>query len=194
MVYLNLGCFNKIFPKPFINVDIRNDTLADVFCDVKTLECFENESVDLIYASHLFEHFDKQESQLALTNWNRVLKNGGLLRLAVPDFEAIIEYYQETKNLSSLQSFLYGSQKHEYDYHYICYDFALLKSTLEKNGFVNVARYDWQTVWPHNYIDDYSQSYLPDGCKKYIYGTDKREVNLGGKLMSLNIECLKKSI
>jgi predicted SAM-dependent methyltransferase len=42
-------------------------------------------SVDAIYASHMLEHLDRTEARSFLAECRRVLKPGGILRLAVPD-------------------------------------------------------------------------------------------------------------
>jgi len=42
-------------------------------------------SVDAIYSSHMLEHLDRAEAQAFLAECRRVLKPGGILRLAVPD-------------------------------------------------------------------------------------------------------------
>ena len=58
-----------------------------------------NNSVDLIYASHVLEYFDRNEVKNVLGEWYRVLKKGGLLRVAVPDFEAIVKVYLKYSDL-----------------------------------------------------------------------------------------------
>jgi len=42
-------------------------------------------TVDAIYASHMLEHLDQVEARLFLAECRRVMKPGGILRLAVPD-------------------------------------------------------------------------------------------------------------
>lgn len=42
-------------------------------------------SVDVIYSSHMIEHLDRAEAQAFLAECRRVLRPGGMLRLAVPD-------------------------------------------------------------------------------------------------------------
>ena len=103
---------------------------------------------------------------------------GGVLRIAVPDFEKIVEHYCEFKNLKQLRGFLYGVQNYNENYHYCAWDFKLLKEDLKYIGFKHVNRYDWKET-EHSHVDDFSQSYLPHMEKQ------------NGKLMSLNVETFK---
>jgi len=184
-IKLHLGCFQKKI-HGFINVDIREEVEPDVVDDVFKLTKFENESASLIYACHVLEHARPEEAQKALQRWHDVLKPEGTLRLAVPDLEAVFEHYQITKNLKELRSFIYGSQKHPYDTHYIGWDFDSLAYDLESIGFRNIRRYDWRLT-EHFYIDDYSMCYLP----KISYKSRRPTDIINGKLMSLNIEATK---
>ena len=54
---------------------------------------FEDESVDAVYHSHLFEHLDKEIGFKFLIEIHRVLKRGGVLRISVPDLEFLIREY-----------------------------------------------------------------------------------------------------
>lgn len=189
MIKLNLGCGTKKMPG-FINVDVRfnpnptqdaNKIFADpdVIDDIAVLSKFENNSVDLIYACHVFEHFKKDDRLNVLRRWFEVLKPGSILRLAVPDFEAVAyAYVNNIIPLEKLWSSLNGSQRHPFDFHYHCYDFNSLTKDLESVGFVDVHRYDWKKT-EHADVDDYSQAYYPHMDKE------------NGFLLSLNVESKK---
>lgn len=176
-VKINLGCASKPFPG-FINVDIRDVPGVDVIDDISKLEKFENGCADLIYVSHVLEHFGRREYMNVLERWYDVLKDGGTLRIAVPDFEKIVEHYNENKNLEILRGFLYGGQTYAQNYHYCTWDLQSLSNDLIKIGFKEIKRYNWRDT-EHSHIDDFSQSYLPHMDKT------------NGKLMSLNIEAIK---
>ncbi len=91
---LNLGCGTKKMPG-FVNVDIRLNpdpnapeshktfTDPDVIDDIRVLSKFENNSVDLIYNCHVFEHFKKNERISVLERWFEVLKPEGTLRILI---------------------------------------------------------------------------------------------------------------
>ncbi|GIV44034.1 MAG: hypothetical protein KatS3mg035_1157 [Bacteroidia bacterium] len=176
---LHLGCGYKPL-KGFVNVDIRQETPCDVVDDVSKLTNFENNSADLIYACHVLEHFGRNEYKEVLKRWADVLKSGGVLRISVPDLQKVSELHHTKKYpLKKLIGFLYGGQNYKENYHYIGFDFDMLKEDLEELGFCDVKRWSWQEV-EHGDVDDYSQAYLPHMDKE------------NGELMSLNIEATKK--
>lgn len=184
-IKLHLGCYQKKI-YGFINVDARADVNPDVVDDAFKLSKFKNNSIDTIYASHLLEHCKRADYKPALKRWHELLKTGGTLRIAVPDFEALCNYYLKTKDTVAIQNCMFGSQKHPYDFHYIGLDEGTLKRDLEEIGFTNVHRYDWRAT-EHFYIDDYSQCYLP----KMSYSTRRPDGVIEGTLVSLNMEATK---
>jgi len=175
---LNLGCGENYIPG-FIHVDVRSFDHIDYVCELDKLP-FDDSIVDLIYASHVLEHFGRHKVQDVLEEWCRVLKPGGTLRLAVPDFESICMMYAEDRELINVYGLLMGGQQYEYNYHKSVFDYESLNDILFFSGFENVRRYDWRDTIHKDY-DDYSQSYLPHMDKK------------NGTLMSLNIEAIKGS-
>ena len=174
---LHLGCGSKIIDG-WENIDIYFDSPLVIKGDISKLPTYEDGSVDIIYASHVLEHFHKDTHAEVLKLWYDKLKSGGTLRLAVPDFEQICTQYMETKNIADIFGLTLGGQKNPYDYHGMIFDQYSLKTTLTKIGFVDIQRYDWRLTEHHN-IDDFSQAYLPHMNK------DK------GRLMSLNLEAKK---
>ncbi len=182
---LHLGCYRKKI-HGYTNIDIREEVNPDLVDDVFSLEKISNNSAELIYACHVLEHARLDEAKKAFARWNSILKPEGILRIAVPDLEAVFDYYKQTGNIAELRSFIYGSQKHPYDIHYTGWDFHSLKNDLEQCGFKNVRRYDWRET-DHFYIDDYSQSYMP----KISYKSRRISDIIEGKLMSLNVEATK---
>ena len=174
---LHLGCGYKILDG-YINVDVRTETNCDVIDDVSKLHNFKNNTVYEIYACHVLEHFNRFEYQDVLKKWFDVLKPGGVLKISVPDLNKVIHQYNKGMDLEKLLGFIYGGQNYEQNYHYIGFDFNMLKKSLECVGFSEIKLWDWKLT-PHSTIDDYSQSYLPHMDKD------------NGLLMSLNIQGTK---
>lgn len=177
---LHLGCGTK-YLEGFLHLDIIEYDHIDHVCEVDNLNFIEDNSVDEIYACHVLEHFKRQNIQAVLNEWFRVLKIEGILRISVPNFEAIVNHYNKFKNTNSLIGLLYGGQTYEYNYHHIIFDFNSLKQILTEIGFIDVNTYDWKSFLPNDY-DDYSKAYLPHMDFE------------NGMLMSLNIISKKKDL
>lgn len=181
-IQLHLGCWKRNIPG-FIHIEQADFPHIDYKTSIDKIPMFADESVDLIYCSHAFEYFDRQEAKLVLKEWWRVLKKGGLLRLAVPDFSALLKVYEKTGDLDKILGPLYGRMEiftpsPKIIYHKTIYDFISLKKLLEDNGFSQVARYDWRERI-HKDFDDHSQAYYPHMDKD------------NGILISLNLEAVK---
>jgi len=181
---LHLGSSEKHIDG-YINVDIRDLPGVDIIDNIITLEKFENNTADLIYSSHVLEHTGRREFMSVLKRWYDVLKPGGVLRLAVPDLEAVFKHYQENHDLLVLRGFLYGGQTYAENYHYCGWDFQTLSSELKEVGFKEVSRYDWRTT-EHSHIDDFSKCHLPHDPIAIKSGIFNKHT-----LMSLNIEATK---
>src|SRR5437016_2546203 len=52
-----------------------------------------DQSLDMVYSSHVLEHLDLQEAERFLGKIHRVLRPGGIVRLAVPDLNRRVEKY-----------------------------------------------------------------------------------------------------
>ncbi len=177
---LHLGCGSKFIPN-FYHIDISDEEHIDARADVKDLSFIEDNSVSLIYACHVLEHFGRWEVEKVLIEWRRVLEPSGILRLAVPDFSACSRLYNDgnlENGLCDLLGLLCGGQKDQFDFHKMIFDELTLTSLLEGVGFSSVKHWDWRNT-THTAIDDYSQAYLPHMDKK------------NGELVSLNLEATK---
>lgn len=142
-VNLHLGCGPINHPK-FINVDGLPAPHVHYIRPIDDLSCFKEESVDLIYASHCLEHFSHRQLHEVLTEWFRVLKKGGTLRLSVPDFDLLLDVYKDSGNdVYSIIYALMGNQDYKYNFHMIIFNKASLSSSLKEAGFSKID--EWQT-------------------------------------------------
>ena len=179
MVKLNLGCGKRDFGSDWIHIDGADYPHIDSQ-NIESLD-YRNKSVDLIYASHVIEYFDRKEVLSVLKEWKRVLRIDGVLRIAVPDFYQMAKLYLvDSYDLEKFLGPLYGKMVmlKKTIYHKTVYDFNDLKELLEEVGFRNVKKYDWRET-EHSEFDDHSQAYIPHMDKE------------NGTLISLNVECLK---
>jgi predicted SAM-dependent methyltransferase len=121
LLKLHLGCGMRYIPG-FVHVDINDAPHIDHCLPLDDLSFFKSDSVDLIYASHVLEHFGRNEVQAVLNGWYRILKPGGILRLAVPDFSSVVKLYENEglkDGLSGLIGLVCGGQRNQYDFHKI---------------------------------------------------------------------------
>lgn len=182
---LHLGCWHRNIPD-FINVDLCDMPHIHYKSSIDDLSMFKDESAELIYSSHSFEYFDRFEAVNVIKEWHRVLKKGGTLRLAVPDFDKLIEVYHLSGDLTKILGPLYGRMSvqnavgggQSMIYHKTVWNFKFLSEFLESNGFCDVRRYDWRETIHKDY-DDHSQAYYPHMDKE------------NGILISLNVEATK---
>ena len=89
-----LGCGARRIPG-FIHVDSHAYPHVDHVCGIDRLAMFAEGSVELIYASHVLERFGRYRIFDVVSEWYRVLRPGGVLRLAGPDFAKAARYYLE---------------------------------------------------------------------------------------------------
>jgi predicted SAM-dependent methyltransferase len=89
---LNLGCGDRFHPA-WTNVDVATDDPAVIPHDLRQGIPFPDEEFDVIYHSHVLEHFSKADGPRFLRECRRVLKPGGTIRVAVPDLERIAKTY-----------------------------------------------------------------------------------------------------
>ena len=113
---LNLGCGSRFHPD-FINIDLYAPTKEIMACDAKRPLEFNDNTFDVVYHSHLLEHFNRQDGLRLLRECYRVCKPGGVIRVVVPDLENIALLY-----LKYLEHVSLGERGMGY-----CYDWMLLE-------------------------------------------------------------------
>lgn len=177
MKKLHLGC-GKVYIPGFVHIDLMDFKHIDYKRSVDDLSIFEDNSVDLIYACHVLEHFKRADMDRVLGEWFRVLKPGGVLRVSVPGFEEIVAVYQKYKDFKLVLGPLMGGQTYLYNFHNMLFDFNFLRELLQRVGFGTVEKYDWRKT-EHTNVDDYSQAYIPHMDKE------------NGLPISLNVEAVK---
>ncbi len=100
---LNLGCGDRYCPDAnWTNVDFVSAHPRVIAHDLLRGLPFQANQFDAVYHSHVLEHFTLADGQRFLNECLRVLKPGGVLRVAVPDGEQICRLYLEA--LSKLEA------------------------------------------------------------------------------------------
>lgn len=89
---LNLGCGQR-YHSSWVNIDFKSDSTEVIAHDLGKGLPFEPNSFDVIYHSHLLEHFSKEYARLFMKDCYRILRPGGIIRVVVPDLETIARLY-----------------------------------------------------------------------------------------------------
>tara|TARA_B100000900_G_scaffold413752_1_gene438482 strand:+ start:1357 stop:2007 length:651 start_codon:yes stop_codon:yes gene_type:complete len=127
----------------------RNNSIQ--FADATKNLPFEENSIECIYTSHMLEHLSREGACIFLNEAYRSLKNGGVLRIAIPDINIHINEYISNKDADlfmeqilveapkvdtikqKLQLFLTGYRHHQW-----MYDGNSLCKLLNSVGFKSV--------------------------------------------------------
>ncbi len=176
-VLIHIGCGEKNSPE-FINVDARSLAHVHIATDnITSLGDFQTGTVDLVYMCHILEHIKKDDLKDVLLEMKRVLKDGGVLRISVPDFDKLIEVYNASaKDVNAISNQLMGGQDHEYNIHYCVFNQQRLSELLKEVGFRKVVSWD------------------PDNCRHHDFkDRASRKMKVDGKeiMISLNLEAVK---
>ena len=95
---LHLGC-GTVRLDGWVNIDLASrarelEAPPDLSWDVRRTLPFPDGAARLIYHEHLMEHLSIDEGIRCLRDWLRVLEPGGVLRVATPDLEYLVERYR----------------------------------------------------------------------------------------------------
>lgn len=147
---LHLGC-GSVKLDGFINIDVFKVSAADFVCKIEDLPKYiRDNSIQLIYASHLLEHSSRRDSIQLLKMFYDFMEPSGELRISVPDLIKLSDIAKrrklEFKDMLSIQGVLMGGQDTRYNYHKSIYWFDLLQQILMNIGFKNISEYP---SYPH---------------------------------------------
>lgn len=116
-------------------------------------------TVDVLYSSHMLEHLDRATGQHFLAEAHRVLRPGGVVRIAVPDLRILVDRYnadgdadrlveasllaseQPKSVVAKLRYLILGSRHHAW-----MYDARSLIAALERAGFESAQTLDAGTT------------------------------------------------
>jgi predicted SAM-dependent methyltransferase len=135
---LNLGAGASPMPG-YVNLDISTGT------DVRALPHDDN-SVDEIRASHVLEHIPYFETVKTVKHWSDKLRPGGLLKIAVPDFDWLHENYANDTH-PNWEHFLVGGQNDQHDVHRAIFNRRKLEAIMQTVGLEEIC------IWQSDFDD-----------------------------------------
>ncbi len=158
LVKINLGSGQRPFGEGWLNLDIRKQEYpVDIIADAKFLPMFEDNSVDVLVAHHLFEHIGLNDQEEYLSEWYRVLKPGGKLLISVPDLREIDRAWLEGKISTFIHNVnTYGAfQGYITDLHRWGYDKQeLVDRVYAYNQERTEAKFPWKFVQFYHSTDE----------------------------------------
>jgi predicted SAM-dependent methyltransferase len=174
---LHIGC-SDINAPGFINLDARSQPHVHIVTtSLFRLKMIPDNVADLIYMSHVLEHVSHRDIIATLREMHRILKDGGVLRISVPDFDRIIDIYQATeRDITAIEQPLMGGQDYAFNYHYAVFNDAHLRRTMLKSGFRETRTWDPQNCAYHDF-DDWASRNISWGGREFV--------------ISVNIEAIK---
>ena len=123
LIKLNLGC-GEVRPNGWINTDsslnaniqkipiigkkmaklfnpVEYESTNFIYMNLNKKWKYKDNSIDIVYASHLFEHLSMKSAKLFLHEAYRTLKPGGVIRIVIPDLYQICTKYINEYNTDS---------------------------------------------------------------------------------------------
>lgn len=187
-IKLNLGC-GSVRPSGWINTDsslnanlqripvlknlvtsyfktVKYNSSNFVYMNLNTRWKYAADSVDVVYASHLFEHLTIRSADLMLKESYRALKPGGIIRIVVPDLYKICKHYVtelekgntkaseyamwainmhregQYKNLNFFKKLFFEWQGYPHQ-HKFMYDEFSLRDKISRAGFVDILSQEY---------------------------------------------------
>jgi hypothetical protein len=101
---------------------------------------YEPSICEEIRASHVLEHFPHNRVGRVIRDWVSALKDGGVLKIAVPNFAWIAQKYIDGDQVEA-QGFTMGGQMDENDYHKCIFDEGALAEEMKDAGLVDIKHW-----------------------------------------------------
>lgn len=153
---LHIGCGDHLLDG-WLNTDLRPRLPGVLPLDASRPLPFPDESFDYIFSEHVIEHMPYPKGCELLAECRRVLRRGGTMRLATPDFAFLAELYNPQKTALQQARLDWSTQRHlswapcvEDIYvinnsvrdrgHQFIYDDKAMRRALATAGFSNIVR------------------------------------------------------
>jgi SAM-dependent methyltransferase len=92
---LNFGC-GATFHPAWVNLDSAPIGPGVLAHDVSSGFAYPDNAFNAVYGSHVLEHLPPETARVVLRDCFRILRPGGIVRIVVPDLEAMAKLYLES--------------------------------------------------------------------------------------------------
>jgi len=146
--YLNVGCGNK-YNNEWTNIDMHSNSKYVISHNLLKGLPFSDNKFDVVYHSQVLEHFPKEKAPGFIKECYRVLSPNGIIRIATPNLENIVDEYNKYLN----QNLENPTENSKANYEWIMLE--LLDQTVRNQSGGQMAKYLGQTnISNKNYIID----------------------------------------
>lgn len=162
-------------PDGYVTVDIDPTNKPDIVADITNMAVVSDRTCDEVVAGHVLEHIEWPDSFAAMAEFARVLKPGGVVKIALPDMASLMRMLLSGESAFHVMGLIYGlgGRVNTFERHRYGFTPGMLVDILEALGF---GEFDW---W---------NSSLPDGSNGWA------PRSLGERIgMSLNMQAVKLS-
>lgn len=168
----------RFHPEGYTTVDISPEHHPDIVADASDLSMLASGSADELYASHVLEHFSFPRALLVLAEWARVIRLGGIIKIAVPDMEIYAHFLLNGHNPFVAMTDIYGAHwphwgEDEPQAHHFGYTRRMLAQILAVMGFKDF---------------DFWRSQMPEAANTWAHGENQERLGI-----SLNLSGIKNS-
>ena len=160
-------------PDGYVTVDIDPANKPDIVADITNMTSVADASCDEVVAGHVLEHIEWPDSFAAIAEFARVLKPGGVVKIAVPDMASLMRMLLGGESAFHVMGLIYGlgGRVNTFERHRYGFTLGMLADILETLGF---GEFDW---W-NSSLADASNGWAPRGLDERIG-------------MSLNMQAVK---
>lgn len=110
------------------------------YLDATTKFPFGNATFSHVFCSHFLEHLYPEGAEFCIKEVFRVLKPGGIFRIAVPDLDRIVATYDPQRADEFCEGIFEAKQKRDKNQHHWHYNEISLQRILRNLGFREVYR------------------------------------------------------
>jgi predicted SAM-dependent methyltransferase len=150
---LNWGCGSHL-AGGWINSDVKDSPGVDLVADIRKGLPLAAETIDYAVSIHALPEFAYSDLQMVLEELRRVLKPGGVLRLALPDLRRGIDaylrgdmdYFQVDPEEARSEGGRFIVHMLWYGYSRSLFTVDFMEELLEKSGFVDIRECAFQAT------------------------------------------------